>query len=151
MANDAGGSNSEVNSLVYEFVRNFPVTHLLGIQISDLAFGKATIELPFREDLTFDGKTFQAGIVGVIADFAGAASAMSALPQGWAILSLGFEVHNIGTARGDSLTGFGEVIKPGKSHIVSRVDIFANRNQEKIHCGTALVTTRGFELPTRDS
>ena len=129
--------------MVTVFVEKFPVTKFLGIEIDSISNGRAVFNLPFKEELSFDKKTIQAGIVGTLLDFAGAASAMSQLPEGWVIISLGYDIHFISPARGNSLTGIGEVVRQGKGNIVSRVEIFANGDGEPVLCATGTVTTRG--------
>jgi len=142
---DTSLSGTELAAAVADFLMAMPVVHLLGLRVLACTPGETRLELPVRHDLTFDGHTVKGGIVGALADFAGASAAATVLPAGWVVMTTGFEVHNLAPARGEHLLGIGTVIKPGRSLAVSRADVFAVAGEERRLCATALVTTRGVE------
>ena len=56
--------------------------------MSSLVLSSTGPEVRF-EQLTFDGRSVQGGLVGTLADYAAVSAAISALPEGWAALHPG--------------------------------------------------------------
>ncbi len=138
-----GGKDGDVKGAVSDFLLRMPVARLFGLQVVEVAPGRVVVRFPFKAGLTYDGRIVQAGVVGALADFAGAAAAMTMLPAGYVIMTTGYEVHNIAPAAGEELIGVGEVIRPGIGYGLSRADVFATAQGTRSLCATALVTTRG--------
>ena len=145
MKTDTEAGTVNYNPTVSTFLLSMPVAKFFGLKAVEFGLGKSVIELPFKMEFTYDGKIIQGGIVGALADFAGASAAMTLLPVGWVVMTTGFEVHNVAPALAETLLGVGEVIKPGKNLAVSRADVFAIGNGNRQLCATALVTTRGLK------
>lgn len=135
-------------ALVHSIFDAMPVFRHLGMTIERVEPGRAEIALGVRPELTFDGTAVQAGIAATLLDYAAGAAALSALPAGWRLLTLGMEVHNTAPARGERLLAVGEILKPGKSHAIARADVFAEDAGARTLCATGLVTLRGIAPPT---
>ena len=127
---------------VRRFLESMPIFALYGIRVLNFGPGTSELEMPWREDLTFDGKTIQAGVSGALMDFAAASAAATLLPQGWGIMTTGFEVHNTAPAEGQRLVALGAAIHMGKSTGLARADVFAERDGKRTLCASGLVTIR---------
>ena len=109
-------------------IENMPASRFLGIVVKGFATeGVSVLELPIREELTFDGRTAQGGIVGALADYAGVSAAACTLAEGWMATTTAFEVQNLEPAAGLGLVAVGRLVRMGKSSGVSRAEVFARR------------------------
>lgn len=118
--------NPDCRADLREAIHAMPASRLIGLEV--LGFdpsGVSLIALPLRAELSFDGVAAQGGIVGLLADYAGVSAAACTLPQGWIASTLGFEVHNVAPARGIRLLAVGRAASVGRSHAVSRAEVFA--------------------------
>jgi uncharacterized protein (TIGR00369 family) len=112
--------------------------------------GRSGLECPVRPSLTFDGRVVQAGVVGMLADFAGVSAAACTLPAGWMCSTTSFEVHNLAPAVGERLVALGQSLQVGKSHAVSRAEVYAvarvdGEERWTLVCA-ATTTSRPFQL-----
>ncbi len=129
-------------------IHAMPASKLMGLRVLGFdAAGVSLIELPLRTELTFDGRAAQGGIVGLLADYAGVSAAASTLPPGWICSTLGFEVHNVAPARGQRLVAVGRAQVVGRSHAVSRAEVYAQDSDALTLVCVATTTCRPFELP----
>ena len=106
-------------------IARMPVVGTLGITVAHLAPGRSELHLGIRPELTFDGRTVQGGVVGVLADFAGVSAAAAALPEGWAATTVSFSVSNLAPARGARLVALGHARRSGRQLGSSTVEVYA--------------------------
>jgi acyl-coenzyme A thioesterase PaaI-like protein len=66
------------------FLMEMPIAQYLGFDITDVALGRFEITQPFRRELSFRERAFQAGPVGTLADMAAACAGATMLAEGWA-------------------------------------------------------------------
>ena len=132
-------------------IESMPASELIGLKVLGLApEGVSLIELPIRAELTFDGRVVQAGIVGMLADYAGVTAANCNLPLGWMPATTGYEVHNLAPAKGDALVAIGRAVHVGKSSAVSSAQVWARRGDAYTLVAWATATCNRFELkPTK--
>ena len=103
-----------------------PASRLIGLQVLGFAAsGISVIALPVHGALSFDGRVVQAGIVGMLADYAGVSAAACTLAAGWMASTTGYEVHNLAPAVGTRLVAVGRAVRVGRSHAVSRAEVWA--------------------------
>jgi uncharacterized protein (TIGR00369 family) len=141
-----------VRSDLKRLIENMPASRLLGIQVKGFAAqGVSVLELPIREELTFDGRTVQGGIVGALADYAGVSAAACTLEEGWMASTTAFEVQNLQAASGLGLVAVGRLVRMGKSTGVSRAEVFARRQGDSGPALTlvciATTSCKPFRLP----
>ncbi len=128
-------------------IQNMPASKLLGLKVRGFALpGISQIELPITSPLTFDGQIVQGGIVGMLADYAGVSAAACTLPAGWMASTTGYEVHNIAPATGVRLIALGHAVHVGKSHAVSRAEVWAQTESAYTLVCVATTTCKPFEL-----
>lgn len=117
-----------------------PFMHHVGAAITLLEPGACDVALSHDPNLTQQHGFFHGGLVGAIADNASGYAAFTLAPSDFSILTVEFKVSFLSPAQGDSVLARGRVIKPGRTLVVSRSDIFAiSRGVEKL-VATALVT-----------
>ena len=121
----------------------------IGAQLEDVAAGRVSIRLPFRDDLTQQHGFLHAGTIAAVADSACGYAALSLMPPDAAVLSIEFKVNMLAPARGESIVARAEVIRPGRNIMVCRADVHAlDAGSEKLVAamqGTMMVV-RGREL-----
>ena len=130
-----------------EFVSRMPAAATLGLVLRAFGAGTSEIEMPVTVPLTFDGRHVQGGLVGALLDIAGGSAALTLVPDGHAIRTMGFETHHLGPAGGERLVAHGTVIKPGRNQALSRVDIHAFDGDRMSLCATGFVTTCWVSIP----
>ena len=117
----------------------------MGATIEDVASGRVSIRLPFREDLTQQHGFLHAGTVAAIADSACGYAALTLMPAEAAVLSIEFKVNMLAPAKGDAIVARAQVIRSGRTIVVCRADVFAlTAGDEKLVAamqGTMMVVT----------
>ncbi|THF64035.1 PaaI family thioesterase [Pseudothauera nasutitermitis] len=98
---------------------------LIGARLLLVEPGFVEIELPYREDITQQHGYIHGGIVGMIADNAGGFAANSLVAAGASVLTVEYKLNLVAPAEGERLIARGEVIRPGRTLIVTRADVFA--------------------------
>ena len=93
-------------------------------RLAHLSAGHCTIELPFGDAVSQQHGFFHGGVVGTLADVAGGYAAMTMVEAGRDVLTLEYKINFVRPATGAVLTARGEVLRAGRSVIVTRVDIF---------------------------
>lgn len=122
------------------------VMAFLGAELGGLAPGWCEIRLPYREELTQQHGYFQAGIVGAIIDDAGGYAGYTLMPAGASVLTVEYKLNLLAPADGQMLIAQGEVIKPGRTLVITRGEVYVIRDSRTIHCASmqqTLITLHG--------
>lgn len=106
----------------------------IGAELDSLAPGRCAIALPFTEKVGQQQGFFHGGVIGAIADTAGGYAALTLLPLGSEVLTLEFKINFIRPAAGERLVAEGTVLRAGRSVCVTRVDVFAERGEQRTFC-----------------
>lgn len=105
----------------------------IGAEIADVAAGRVTLRMTMRDDLTQQHGFLHAGAIAALADSACGYAALSLMPPDAAVLSVEFKVNMLSPAKGDAIVARAEVIRPGKTIMVCRADVFSiNGRDEKL-------------------
>lgn len=137
---------------VRRFVLSMPVAQFYGFDFGEIRPGYVETIQPYRKELSHQDGFFQGGVIGAIADFAGASAALTLLPAGWVVATIDFTVKIVAPAAGERLIARGRVLKPNQTVTVSSVDVFAVRGDRETLCASAFVTTRNINAsPDRAS
>lgn len=99
----------------------------IGAELESLAPGRCTLRLPFRPDLTQQHGFFHAGVLTTLADTAAGYAAFSLMPAGASVLTTEFKVNLLRPGRGTEAIARAEVLKPGRTLIVVRADVFCRQ------------------------
>ena len=136
--------NPDFVAVTTRFIMDMPIAAFLGFSITDIAPGYLEVTQPYRPELCFQGRVFQAGPIGTLADFAGAGACFSMLPPGWLAATADYTVKLLSPAEGDTLVARGRVVQYGRTLSVAASEVFAVTGGNETLCATALVTARNF-------
>jgi uncharacterized protein (TIGR00369 family) len=118
---------------------------LIGAILTDLGPGHCTIVLPYRADLTQQDGFIHAGIISAIADSAGGYAGFTLFPAGSNVLTVEYKLNLLAPGRGEQLVAEAEVIKSGRTFVITRGDVYAERGGTRTLCAimqqTLLVVT----------
>lgn len=98
---------------------------LIGAEMTAVAPGRCTIELPVRDDLGQQHGFVHGGVVGMIADSAGGYAAFTLMPVDASVLTVEYKINMLAPAQGERLIARGEVLKPGRKLSIVRADVYA--------------------------
>lgn len=102
--------------------------------------GVCNISIPFGPQVTQQHGYFHGGVVGALADAAGAYAGFTLIPPTATILTVEYKVNLIAPARGQTLIARGHVLKGGRTLIIVRADVSVTDRNVETACATALIT-----------
>jgi uncharacterized protein (TIGR00369 family) len=118
-------SNPDFETRVRESFAAQNLMTLLCAEITRIAPGEVTIEMPFSDQLTQQNGFVHAGITTAIADSACGYAAFTLMPAEASVLSVEFKVNLLSPALGERFIARAQVLKPGRTLTVCRGDVFA--------------------------
>jgi len=121
---DANGISEERQAAITASFDRQGFLRTIGARLVHLGAGHCTIELPFGDAVSQQHGFFHGGVVGTLADVAGGYAAMTMIEADRDVLTLEYKINFVRPATGAVLTARGEVLRAGRSVIVTRVDIF---------------------------
>lgn len=132
---------SDFRARVAESFAGQPFMHLLGARLTRIEPGRCEVEVPFRPNLTQQHGFLHAGVLTTIADNACGYAAFSLMPREAGVLTAEFKLNLLRPARGVAAVARAEVVKPGRTLLVVRADVFARAEDgaEEL-CATMLAT-----------
>lgn len=133
MSGGAELDSARAEELRQSFSRHGLMT-AFGASIERAARGECVLTVPMQPSLTQQHGFFHGGVIGALADTAGGYAAASLQPAGSDVLTLDYTVHFLRPAAGEKLIAEGKVVRAGRSVTVTRIDVFAVRDGQKIHC-----------------
>jgi uncharacterized protein (TIGR00369 family) len=98
---------------------------LMGASLRRIEPGAVSIALPYRADLTQQNGHIHAGIITAIADSACGYAAYTLMPAGSEVLSVEFKVNLLRPAAGEEFVAEAQVVKNGRTLIVTRCDVYS--------------------------
>jgi uncharacterized protein (TIGR00369 family) len=87
----------------------------LGAEVIAVEPGRVVLELAFRDDLCQQNCFLHAGVVTSVADSACGYAALSLMPPGSDVLSVGFTVNLLVPAAGTRIRATGSVVRAGRT------------------------------------
>jgi len=121
---------------------------LIGARISALSPGRCVIELECREALTQQHGYIHAGIVGTIVDSAGGYAGFTLFPAGSEVLTVEFKLNLLNPALGERLIATGEGVKPGRTLVITRGEVHAQRDGQRTLCAIMQQTLMVMRQPS---
>jgi uncharacterized protein (TIGR00369 family) len=105
----------------------------IGAEVAEVAAGRVALRMKVRDSLLQQHGFVHAGALASLADSACGYAALSLMPADAAVLSVEFKVNMLSPAKGDAVIARAEVIRPGKTIMVCRADVFSvNGSEEKL-------------------
>lgn len=95
--------------------------------------GLTEIHVPHWDGIEQQHGFVHGGVVGMIADSAAGYAAMTVVPADASVLSVEYKLNFMSPATGDTLIARGQVIRPGKTLIVTQAEVISVIDgQEKV-------------------
>jgi uncharacterized protein (TIGR00369 family) len=119
---------------------------LIGAELADIQPGWCEIRLPYRPDLSQQHGYFHAGIISTAVDSAAGYAGFSLMVPNASVLSVEFKINLLAPGDGELLIATGEVIKSGKTLVITRGDAYIVKHGKTTHCATmqqTLMTMHG--------
>jgi uncharacterized protein (TIGR00369 family) len=118
----------------------------IGAELGELRPGWCEIRLPWRPELTQQHGYFHAGIISTVVDSAAGYAGFTLMPEDSSVLSVEFKLNLLAPGDGELLIATGEVIKPGKTLVITRGEVYVVKGDKLTHCATmqqTLMTMHG--------
>lgn len=107
---------------------------LIGAELAVVEPGYTEIHLANRAEITQQHGYVHGGIVGMIADNAGGFAANTLTPADTSVLTVEYKLNLVAPADGERLVARGEVVKPGRTLLITRAEVFAIKNEQWTLC-----------------
>jgi uncharacterized protein (TIGR00369 family) len=102
--------------------------HLIGAELVAVAPGYCAIALVPRPEIAQQHGYVHAGVVGAIVDSAGGYAGFTLFPTDASILTVEYKLNLLAPAAGDRLVAEGFVVKPGRTLVITRGEVHAERD-----------------------
>lgn len=107
---------------------------LIGAELAVIEPGYTEIHLPHRAEITQQHGYIHGGVVGMIADSAAGYAAGTLTAADVSVLTVEYKLNLIAPADGERLVARGEVIKPGRTLLITRAEVFAIKHERWTLC-----------------
>ena len=115
-------SNPDFEKVVRASFAHQGLMGLYGAWLLDVEPGRVVIEVPFAAKLAQQASLFHGGVVGAIADSAGGYAALSLMAPDSEVVTVEYKINFMRPAKGPLLRAIGEVVRPGKTLTVARIE-----------------------------
>ncbi|MBU0750681.1 MAG: PaaI family thioesterase [Gammaproteobacteria bacterium] len=119
---------------------------LIGAELVDVQPGWCQISMPYRADLSQQHGYFHAGIISTAVDSAAGYAGFSLMVPNASVLSVEFKINLLAPGDGELMIATGEVIKSGRTLVITRGDAYVVKHGKTTHCATmqqTLMTMHG--------
>ncbi|MGC9447326.1 PaaI family thioesterase [Cereibacter johrii] len=96
--------------------------------------GRTEIHLPHWDGIEQQHGFIHGGVVGMIADSAAGYAAMTLVPADASVLTVEYKMNLMAPAEGERLIARGEVVRAGRTLIVTRAEVLALRDGAERPC-----------------
>lgn len=107
--------------------------HTMGAELTEVAAGTVTIELPFRADLCQQHGFIHAGAITTIIDTACGYAAYTMMPAEAEVLTVEFKTNFMAPAVGERFVARGRVVRSGRTLTITQGDVFAVSDGQERH------------------
>ena len=107
---------------------------LIRATLQVMEHGRAEIHLPHWDGIEQQHGFVHGGVVGMIADSAAGYAAMSIVPVTASVLTVEYKINLVAPADGGKLIARGQVVRPGRTLIVAKADVFAVKEGKETLC-----------------
>ncbi|WP_193075904.1 PaaI family thioesterase [Pseudomonas sp. FME51] len=96
--------------------------------------GRTEIHLPHWQGVEQQHGFVHGGVVGMIADSAAGYAAMTLVPADASVLTVEYKMNLMAPADGEMLIARGQVIRPGRTLVITKAEVFAVKNGKESLC-----------------
>ena len=115
------------------FMRQNAMT-LIQATLPVIEHGHTEIHLPVWSGVEQQHGFVHGGVVGMIADSAGGYAAMTLVPASASVLTVEYKMNLVAPADGEILIARGQVVRPGRTLIVTQAEVFAVKDGHETLC-----------------
>lgn len=115
---------------------------LLGVRLVDVGDGWVETELTLTEKLKQQHGYAHAGVVSTLADHTAGAAATTAVEESRSVLTADYTIHLLRPGAGELLRSRGEIVRAGRTLIISQSDVWADGEHCARYTGTMAVVDR---------
>lgn len=108
--------------------------HLIRATLPVVEEGLSEIHVPHWDGIEQQHGFVHGGVVGMIADSAAGYAAMTLVPVGASVLTVEYKMNLLAPADGQKLIARGQVVRPGKTLIVTKAEVFALSDGKETLC-----------------
>jgi uncharacterized protein (TIGR00369 family) len=108
--------------------------HLIQATLSVVEHGRTEIHLPHWQGVEQQHGFVHGGVVGMIADSAAGYAAMTLVSAAASVLTVEYKMNLVAPADGERLIARGQVVRPGRTLIVTRSEVFAVKDGRETLC-----------------
>ncbi len=108
--------------------------HLIRATMPLIEHGRTEIHVPHWDGVEQQHGFVHGGVVGMIADSAAGYAAMTLVPATASVLTVEYKMNLVAPADGDRLVARGSVLRPGRTLIVTRAEVFAIASGQETLC-----------------
>ncbi len=108
--------------------------HLIRATLPVVEQGRAEIHVPHWDGIEQQHGFVHGGVVGMIADSAAGYAAMTMAPADASVLTVEYKMNLVAPADGEKLIARGEVVRPGRTLIVTKAEVFAVKGEKETLC-----------------
>ena len=108
--------------------------HLIQATLPVVDQGRTEIHLPHWQGVEQQHGFVHGGVVGMIADSAAGYAAMTMVPANASVLTVEFKMNLMAPADGEKLIARGEVVRAGRTLIVTQAEVFAVKDGKETLC-----------------
>jgi uncharacterized protein (TIGR00369 family) len=101
---------------------------LIGAELTAVAPGYCAIALAPRPEIAQQHGYVHAGVIAAIVDSAGGFAGFTLFPSGASVLTVEYKLNRLAPAAGDRLVAEGFVVKPGRTLVITRGEVHAERD-----------------------
>ena len=96
--------------------------------------GRTEVHVPHWEGIEQQHGFVHGGVVGMIADSAAGYAAMTLVAADASVLTVEYKMNLVAPADGDKLIARGNVVRPGRTLIVTQAEVFAVKDGKETLC-----------------
>jgi uncharacterized protein (TIGR00369 family) len=108
--------------------------HLIRATLQIVEHGRTEIHVPHWEGIEQQHGFVHGGVVGMIADSAAGYAALSLVAANASVLTVEYKMNLVAPADGEKLIARGQVVRPGRTLIVTKADVFAVKEGKETLC-----------------
>lgn len=108
--------------------------YLIKATLPIIEHGRTEIHLEHWEGLEQQHGFIHGGIVGMIADSAAGYAAMTVSPPKTSVLTVEYKINLVAPALGEKLIACGEVLRHGRTIVVTKADVFTQKDGKRSLC-----------------
>ena len=108
--------------------------HLIRATLPVVEHGRTEIHVPHWDGIEQQHGFVHGGVVGMIADTAAGYAAMTVVPSSASVLTVEYKLNLVAPADGEKLIARGQVVRPGRTLIVTRAEVFAIKAGKETLC-----------------